>query len=131
MSATDPKQSLNEQSIPESHSARTMSNRSLILLSIVLAVPAQYLFLLIPLLHEFITVGITHPAGTGDFGCSNYHEAGLSRCSLGAMLANPLIGIGVANSLSFGLYSVFFVGVNAALLGLGRTLYRRITLSSE
>jgi len=81
----------------------------------------------VPLLYEFFTVGITHATGTGEFGCQNYHELGLSRCSLGAMLTSPIFGIVLFNALSFGLFSVFFVAVNASLLLLGRALYGRLS----
>ena len=104
-----------------------MSNRSLIVWAVLLALPAQYIFLLLPLLHEFFTVGITHTGGTGEFGCQNYHEMGLSRCSLAEMLTNPIAGILLFNGLSLGLFSVFFVAVNASLLLVGRTLYRRVS----
>lgn len=106
-----------------------MSNKSLIVWAVLLALPVQYLFLLVPLLIEFFTVGITHTGGTGEFGCQNYHEMGLSRCSLGEMLANPIAGIVLINGLSLGLFSVFFVAVNASLLLVGRTLYRRVSTS--
>ena len=108
-----------------------MSNRSLLVWSVLLALPAQYIFLLVPLLYEFFTLGITHMSGTGEFGCQNYHELGLSRCSLGAMLTDPIFGIGLFNALSFGLFSVFFVAVNASLLLLGRTLYSRLSAEEK
>ena len=104
-----------------------MSNRSLIVWAVLLSLPAQYIFLLVPVLYELFTVGITHATGTGEFGCPNYHELGLSHCSLGAMLTNPIFGLAVFNALSFGLFSVFFVAVNASLLLLGRALYRRLS----
>lgn len=102
-----------------------MSNRSLIVWAVLLALPAQYVFLLTLLLGEFFAAGITHPGGTGAFGCQNYHEMGLSGCSLSEMLTNPLAGIVLFNGLSFGLFSVFFVALNASLLLVGRILYRR------
>jgi len=101
-----------------------MSNRSLLVWAVLLSLPAQYIFLFVPLLYEFFAVGITHTTGTGEFGCQNYHELGLSRCSLGAMLTNPIFGMALFNALSFGLFSVFFIAVNASLLLLGRALYR-------
>ena len=102
-----------------------MSNRSLIVWAVLLALPAQYIFLLVPLLAEFFTVGITHAGGTGEFGCQNYHELGLSRCSLGEMLLSPITGIVLFNGLSLGLFSMFFIALNASLLLVGRALYRR------
>ena len=108
-----------------------MTNRSLIIWSIALSLPAQYVFLLIPVLHEFFTVGITHSSGVGEFGCTNYHETGLSRCSLGDMLTNPILGIVLFNALSFGLFSVLFAGVCAVFLGVRRALYRKVSATSQ
>lgn len=103
-----------------------MSNRALIIWSLVLTLPVQYLYLLVPQIYEFLTVGITHFSGTAQFGCYNYHEPGLSSCSLKEMLVNPFIGIFLVNSLSFGLYSVFFAGAVATVLWLCRAAYRRV-----
>lgn len=101
-----------------------MSNKSLVIWAVLLSLPAQYIYLLVPLLYEFFTVGITIASGTGEYGCQNYHQLGLFRCSLGAMLTNPIFGVAFINALSFGLFSLFFVAVNAFFLLLGRTLYR-------
>ena len=102
-----------------------MSNRSLIIWSLLLSLPAQYLYLLIPQLYEFFTVGISHASGTGEFGCLNYHEPGLSRCSLGAMITNPILGIFLVNALSFGLFSLLFAAAIAVVFLFGRAVFRR------
>ncbi|MDX1507320.1 MAG: hypothetical protein R3358_03495 [Woeseiaceae bacterium] len=102
-----------------------MSNRSLVIWSLLLSLPAQYLVFLIELLHEFLTVGVSYSSRAGDYGCANYHSPGLWSCSLGEMLTNPLLGVMLVNALSFGLVSLVFAAINAGILGLGRALYRK------
>jgi hypothetical protein len=104
-----------------------MSKMSFLLWSVVLSLPLQYVFILVPLLYEFLTVGVSHSGGTGEFGCTNFHETGLFSCSLGAMLANPIQGIVVFNALSYGLVSLIFAGIGAALLAVGRSALRRMS----
>ena len=107
-----------------------MSKISFLLWSVAISVPLQYLFFFVPLLYEFLTVGVYHSGGTGEFGCTNFHEMGLSSCSLGAMLANPILGIVVFNALSYGLFALLFVGIGAALLGAGRSVRRRFFMGN-
>lgn len=106
-----------------------MSDRSILISSIVLAVPAQYLFLLTLQLYEFWTVGISNPGGSGAYGCYDFHQDGLSECSFGAMLYNPIAGIILTNILSFGFATLLSIGVIALLLLIGRAAYRRRSAS--
>ena len=104
-----------------------MSKKSFLLWSVLLSAPLQYLFFLVPLLYEFLVVGVSHSGGTRPFGCTNFHEIGLWSCSLGAMLANPVLGIVTFNALTYGLISPLFVGIGAVLLGGGRSIRRRMS----
>lgn len=110
--------------------ATSMSKVAFLIWSVVLSFPLQYLFLLVPQLYEFFTVGVSPSTAGGEFGCWNYHDPGLSPCSLGAMLANPVLGILLLNSLSSGLFSLFLIGVSAVILWLGRAISRRISATS-
>jgi hypothetical protein len=103
-----------------------MSNRALVIWSFVLTLPVQYLLILVPLIYEYLTVGVTHTSGNGEFGCSNHHGTGLYSCSLKEMLLNPLFGILLLNGLTFGLFSLFFAGVVATFLWLCRAAIRRV-----
>ena len=95
-----------------------MSNKSLALWSIGLTLPVQYVTGLSILLLQVIN------SGGGEFGCSNFHEAGLTPCSFGAMLMNPLFGVFLFNVLSYGMGSVFVAVLIGVVLWSGRAIRR-------
>lgn len=101
-----------------------MSNKSLVLWSIGLTLPVQYVFWLIGFLIEFFSADSRFVLGDGGFGCSNFHETGLVPCSLGEMLANPIVGVMVMNVLSSGLVSVFFAVLIGAVFWSVRAIRR-------
>jgi hypothetical protein len=68
------------------------------------------------LIFRLMSVGVEHKAGSGAFGCTNFHESGLWPCTLAEMLLNPLIGMLLVNAVSFGLFFIATAGVIAVTL---------------
>ena len=93
-----------------------MTNRSLVLWSLGLSLPLQYCWMLGNLIFKLVAVGVEHHAGSGAFGCTNFHESGLRPCTLGEMLLNPLMAMLLLNFVTCGVLFIVTASAIAVVL---------------
>ena len=91
-----------------------------------MALLAQYGFLLCIQLTALFTVGVRDSySRPGAFGCSNFHEAALYRCTLDELLLGTLFGVFVYDAVYPALLVAALVLVVALRLGLRFMILRR------
>jgi hypothetical protein len=85
-----------------------VSNRALVLWSLGLTLPVQFLYILANLVAN---TGEVRNAHGGAFGCTNFHGT-IHACTFGEMLENALSAVLLVNFISFG---VFFIAAACAI----------------
>ena len=95
-----------------------MSNRALVLWSLGLTLPVQFLYFLANLVAN--TAEVRNPHG-GSFACTNFHGT-IQACTFGEMLGNALSAVLLVNLISFG---VFFI-VTACVIALVLAVLRKV-----
>ena len=95
-----------------------MSNRALVLWSLGLTLPVQFLYILANLVANIGEVRNSHG---GSFGCTNFHGT-IHACTLGEMLGNALSAVLLVNFISFG---VFFIAT-ACVIALVLAVLRKV-----
>jgi len=95
-----------------------MSNRALLLWSLGLTLPVQFLYFAASLAAN--TGEVRNPHG-GSFACTNFHGT-IEACSFGDMLGNALAAVLLVNFISFG---VFFIAT-ACVIALVLAVLRKV-----
>ena len=95
-----------------------MSNRALILWSLGLTLPVQFLYFVANLVAN--TGEVKNPHG-GSFACTNFHGT-IEACTFGGMLGNALTAVLLVNFISYG---VFFIAT-ACLIALVLAVLRKV-----
>ena len=95
-----------------------MSNRALVLWSLGLTLPAQFLYFVANLVAN--TAEARNPHGDS-FACTNFHGT-IEACTFGEMLGNALSAVLLVNFISFG---VFFIAT-ACVLALVLAVLRKV-----
>jgi len=89
-----------------------MSNRALVLWSLALTLPVQFLYVLANLL----------TGGGGSPACANFHGGGVQPCSFGDMLGNAAFSVLLIDILSVGLFFIVSASAIAFILAVVRKL---------
>ena len=95
-----------------------MSNRALVLWSLGLTLPVQFLYFVANLVAN--TGEVRNPHG-GSFACTNFHRT-IEACTFGEMLGNALSAVLLVNLISFG---VVFIAT-ACLIALVLAVLRKV-----
>jgi tetrahydromethanopterin S-methyltransferase subunit E len=95
-----------------------VSNRALVLWSLGLTPPVQFLYFVANLVAN--TGGVRDPYG-GSFACTNFHGT-IEACTFGQMLGNALFAVLLVNFISFG---VFFIAT-ACMIALVLAVLRKV-----
>ena len=94
-----------------------MSNRALVLWSLGLTLPVQFLYFVANLVAN---IGDVRNPDGGSFACTNFHGT-LEACTLGEMLGNAMFAVLLVNFISIG---VFFIAT-ACLIALVLAVVRK------
>ena len=95
-----------------------MSNRALVLWSLGLTLPLQFVYFVANLVANTGDVRNPH---RGSFACTNFHGT-LEACTFGEMLGNALFAVILVNFISFG---VFFIAT-ACVIALALAVVRKL-----
>ena len=95
-----------------------MSNRALVLWSLGLTLPAQFLYILANLVANIAEARDPHG---GSFACTNFHGT-IEACTFGEMLGNALSAVLLGNLISFGVFFIATACVIALVLAVLRKL---------
>src|SRR5262245_37209140 len=98
-----------------------MSNRALVLWSLGLTLPVQFLYFVANLVSN--TGEVRNPYG-GSFACTNFHGT-MEACTFGQMLGNALSAVLLLNFISFGVFFIATACVIALVLAVLRKLHAR------
>ena len=98
---------------------RHVSNRALVLWSLGLTLPVQFLYILANLVANIGEVRNSHG---GSFGCTNFHGT-IHACTFGEMLGNALSAVLLVNFISFGVFFIATACVIALVLAVLRKVF--------